>query len=279
MLEKEDCEKLGMGLYLGVANGSISPPKFIHLTYTKGTPKETLALVGKGITFDTGGYNLKVNSRIEDMKFDMGGAGATLGAAFTLGDLGVDNITVHFVIASCENMVGGDAYRPSDIITASNGKSVEVINTDAEGRLTLADALLYAQNECKATSIVNMATLTGAIIIALGNKIAGVFTPSDAMAASIVEASQRTGDRVWRMPLEEDYLDPLTKGIADLRNVGSRAGSSIQAGLFLKEFVKTDEVEWAHIDIAGAGWNTENAMPTGYGASLFAEWVLGKAKS
>ncbi len=268
-----------MGLYLGVANGSLSPPKFIHLTYTKGTPKETLAFVGKGITFDTGGYNLKVNSRIEDMKFDMGGAGATLGAAHILGDLGVDNITVHFIIAACENMVGGNAYRPSDIITASNGKSVEVINTDAEGRLTLADALLYAQNECKATSIINMATLTGGIIVALGTKIAGVFTPSDAMAASIVAASQRTGDRVWRMPLEEDYLEPLTKGIADLRNVGGRYASSITAGLFLKEFVKTDEVEWAHIDIAGAGWNTESATPTGYGASLFAEWVLGRIQS
>lgn len=279
MLEKQECEKMKMGLYLAVANGSSVPPKFVHLTYTKGTPKQTVALVGKGITFDTGGYNLKVNARIEDMKFDMGGAGAVLGAAYILGALEPEDITVHFIIASCENMISGDGYRPSDIITASNGKSVEVMNTDAEGRLTLADALLYAQNECKATSIIDMATLTGAVIVALGNSIAGLFTPSDAMASSIVKASQRTGDRLWRLPMDPEYLEPMTKGIADLKNVAGRAGSSITAALFLKEFVKTDDVEWAHLDIAGTCVTGEKGAPTGYGAALFAEWVMGKAKS
>lgn len=213
------------------------------------------------------------------MKFDMGGSAATLGSAYILGDLAPDNITVHFLIASCENMIKGDAYRPGDIITASNGKSVEVLNTDAEGRLTLADALLYAQEHCKATSIVNIATLTGNILMALGEKIAGMFTPSDAMATALVEASQRTGDRIWRMPLEKDYLEYLTKGVADLKNIGGKYGGAIVAGLFLKEFVKTDEVEWAHLDIAGAAWRSDKQAPTGFGASLLAEWVLGQSDS
>eukprot|EP00210_Caulerpa_lentillifera_P008613 g8217.t1 len=279
ILEKSDCEKLGMGLYLGVAHASTTPPKFIHLTYTKGTPKRDIALIGKGITFDSGGYNLKVGaSMIEMMKMDMAGAGAVLGAGYILGELAPEDIRIHIIVASCENMISGEGYRPGDIITASNGKSVEILNTDAEGRLTLADALLYAQNECKATSVVNIATLTGAMMVALGKKIGGFFTPSESLAGELSEASKRTGDKVWRIPLEEEYNEELTKGIADLKNVGGRAGGAITAALFLKHFVKTEEVEWAHIDMAGPAW-TEKGDATGFGANLLADWVIAKSKT
>eukprot|EP00889_Picochlorum_renovo_P002549 jgi/Picre1/29579/NNA_004964.t1 len=180
VLEKEDCEELGMGLYLGVAEASKEAPKFIHLTYTpEGEVKRKIAIVGKGLTFDAGGYNLKAGagSMIEMMKFDMGGSGATLGAARAIADLKPADVEIHFIIASCENMIDGRGLRPGDILVASNGKTVEVNNTDAEGRLTLADAILYAQKNCQAEYIVDIATLTGACMIALGGTLVGCMHP------------------------------------------------------------------------------------------------------
>ncbi|KAL6747733.1 cytosol aminopeptidase family, catalytic domain-containing protein [Haematococcus lacustris] len=276
VLEKQDCAAMNMGLYLGVAEASDEPPKFIHLTYTAPGegPKKSIALVGKGLTFDSGGYNLKAGpgSMIEIMKFDMGGAAATLGAARIIGHLAPPGVQVHFIIAACENMVAGHGLRPGDILTSASGKTVEVNNTDAEGRLTLADALWYAQEKCGATTIVDTATLTGACIIALGGDIAGLFTPSDAMATALSAAAKTTGEKVWRMPMEPGYWEVMKSPCADMKNAGSRGGGSITAALFLQQYVN-EGVEWAHLDIAGPVWDEKAGLPTGYGAALLAEWV------
>lgn len=276
ILEKEDCEKLGMGLYLGVAEASAEPPKFIHLIYrplSEATRK--VAIVGKGLTFDSGGYNLKAGagSMIEMMKFDMGGAGAALGAARVIADLKPPEVEIHFIIASCENMIDAKGLRPGDILVASNGKTVEVNNTDAEGRLTLADAILYAQEQCHVDYIVDIATLTGACMIALGGEIGGMYASSEEVAHQLQEASVTTGEKIWRMPLEQAYLEQLKSPIADLKNSGGRMGGSITAALFLKEFVDLNRVKWSHLDIAGPVWNDKEGGATGFGAQLLAEWA------
>ncbi|CAD7694723.1 unnamed protein product [Ostreobium quekettii] len=278
VLEREDCEKLKMGCYLAVARGSIKPPKFIHMTYkpkdATGNEKK-IAIVGKGITFDSGGYNLKAGagSLIESMKLDMGGAGAVLGAAMIVGALAPAGVEAHFIGACCENMISQDAYRPGDVITASNGKTVEILNTDAEGRLALCDGLVYAQEQCGVEAVVDTATLTGACIIALGGNVGGLFTPSDSMAAQIKAASQTGGEKIWRMPLEEEYFESLKSPIADVKNVGSRWGGAIIAALFLKEFIKTDTVKWAHLDIAGPAFQLDKGQATGFCARTLAHWV------
>jgi len=281
VLEKEDCEKLGMGCFLGVAEASAEPPKFIHLTYTppSGEVKRKLGVVGKGLTFDSGGYNIKAGpgSMIEMMKFDMGGSGATLGAAMATAGLKPEGVEVHFIVASCENMVDAKGLRPGDILTASNGKTVEVNNTDAEGRLTLADALLFAQNNCEVEAVVDIATLTGACMVALGPGIAGVMTPSEAMADIISGASKTAGEKVWRLPLEADYMDQLKSSVADMVNTGGRLGGTITAGLFLKEFIK-EGVSWAHIDMAGPVWDDKQGGATGYGAATLTEWIRAEAE-
>ncbi|PSC76746.1 aminopeptidase family isoform B [Micractinium conductrix] len=281
VLEKADCEKLGMGLYLGVAEASAEPPKFVHLTYTpKGEVKKKVAIVGKGVTFDSGGYNLKAGagSMIEMMKFDMGGSGATLGAAKALAALQPEGVEVHFLIAACENMVDARGLRPGDILVASNGKTVEINNTDAEGRLTLADAMLFAQNQCGVEAIVDIATLTGACMIALGDGVAGMWASSDEMAAGVAAAAKTAGEKVWRMPLEESYAEQLKSSIADMKNTGGRMGGAITAALFLKDFVKTDKVQWCHIDIAGPAWRDKDGGATGFGAQLLAEWAVAQGR-
>jgi leucyl aminopeptidase len=277
ILEQEDCEKLGMGAFLGVAKASDLPPKFIHLTYKpQGTPKRKLAIIGKGLTFDSGGLNIKgAGSGIETMKIDMGGAAATLGAAKAIGQLKPD-IEVHFISAVTENMISGHAMHPGDILTASNGKTIEVNNTDAEGRLTLADALVFAE-KLGVDAIVDLATLTGACIIALGDDIAGLFTPDDALAGQLQKASEISGEKLWRLPMEEKYFEGLKSGIADMKNTGPRPGGSITAALFLKQFVK--ETSWAHLDIAGPVWTEkENGYngsgATGFGVRTLVNWVL-----
>lgn len=279
--EKAECQAMNMGCYLGVSEASEEPPKFVHLKYTpKGAAEgiRKVAVVGKGLTFDSGGYNLKAGagSMIEMMKFDMGGAGATLGAARILAQLQPADVEVHFIIAACENMVAGKGLRPGDILTSAAGKTVEVNNTDAEGRLTLADALWFAQEKCKVSSVVDVATLTGACMVALGTQIAGLFTPSDAMAASVTAAAKAAGEKVWRMPMEQDYADELKSPIADMKNTGSRLGGSITAALFLQKYIN-EGVEWAHLDIAGPVWNEKAGLPTGYGAALLAEWATSSA--
>lgn len=281
VLEKAECEALGMGSYLGVAEASDQPPKFIHLTYKPSSGAESakkVALVGKGLTFDSGGYNIKAGpgSMIEMMKFDMGGAAATLGAARIIAELQPQGVEVHFIVAACENMVAGKGLRPGDVLTAANGKTIEVNNTDAEGRLTLADALWYAQEKCGASAIVDSATLTGACMISLGLEIGGLFTPSTKMADALTQASRAAGEKIWRMPMESNYFDGMKSPIADMKNSGPRYAGSITAALFLQQFVK-DEVEWAHLDIAGPVWDEKANMPTGFGAATLAEWVAGQA--
>jgi leucyl aminopeptidase len=281
ILEREECEKLGMGAFLGVAQASDLPPKFIHLTYKpEGTPKRKLAIIGKGLTFDSGGLNIKAGagSSIEMMKMDMGGAGATLGAAKAIAQLKPD-VEVHFISAATENMISGRAMHPGDILKASNGKTIEVNNTDAEGRLTLADALVFAE-KLGVDAIIDLATLTGACIIALGDEIAGLFSPHDDLAHQLIQSAEAAGEKLWRMPFEEKYFEGLKSGIADFKNTGPRGGGSITAALFLKQFVK--ETPWAHLDIAGPVWTDKengcsNPGATGYGVRTLVHWVLSQS--
>lgn len=248
VLEREDCEKLGMGCYLAVARGSAQPPKFIHLQYTpNSTPRGRVCLVGKGVTFDSGGLSLKPNDAMMDMKMDMGGAAAVLGALEGAARLGVP-WEVHAIVAATENMIGGDAYRLGDVLTASNGKTIEIDNTDAEGRLTLADALVYA-GKLAPTYLLDFATLTGACIVALGPRCAGVMSRDDELVGLWTAAGERVGEDMWRLPLPEPLKDQLKSSIADMRNTGERYAGAITAGLFLSEF--TTGQRWVHVDIAG----------------------------
>ena len=281
ILEKNECEDLGMGAYLAVAKGSDLEPKFIHLTLKSKSPvKEKIALVGKGLTFDSGGYNLKVGaSQIEMMKYDMGGSAAVLGAAKALGAIKPDGLEIHFIVAACENMINGSAVHPGDVIKASNGKTIEINNTDAEGRLTLADALTYASN-LKPDSIIDLATLTGAIVVALGNDVAGFWTNNNMMAKDLKTASSQAGEELWQMPLQKSYKDGLKSHIADMKNTGPRAGGSITAALFLEEFFDNN-IKWAHIDIAGTCWTDKNkgvhpSGATGYGVRTLVQWIKNK---
>jgi leucyl aminopeptidase len=282
VLERSDCEALGMGAYLGVAQGSDLPPKFIHLTYTPpGEVKRRVVLVGKGLTFDSGGYNLKgVGSQIEMMKYDMGGSAAVLGAARAIGQLRPDGVEVHVVVASCENMISGGAVHPGDVLTASNGKTIEINNTDAEGRLTLADALVYA-NKLEPDAVVDLATLTGACVIALGEEIAGLWSNNDGLAEALTTASKEAGEGLWRMPLRPSYKEGLKSHIADLKNTGPRPGGSITAALFLQDFI-TEKRPWAHLDIAGTVWSDKGRGEdppgaTGFGVRTLVRWVCAGA--
>ncbi|MEM6448853.1 MAG: leucyl aminopeptidase [Cyanobacteria bacterium P01_D01_bin.105] len=286
VLEREQCEALGMGAYLGVAKASDLPPRFIHLIYQPaGKPsdqtKRKLAIIGKGLTFDSGGLNLKPSgSGIEMMKIDMGGAAAVLGAAKAIAQIKPD-VEVHFISAATENMVSGHAMRPGDILTASNGKTIEVNNTDAEGRLTLADALVYA-DKLGVDSMVDLATLTGACVVALGDDIAALFSPDEELAQTLSQAANLSGEKLWPMPMEAKYFEGLKSVVADMKNTGPRAGGSITAALFLKQFVK--ETPWAHIDIAGPVWSEkENGYnspgATGYGVRMLVEWVTSETSS
>lgn len=279
ILEQADCEALGMGAYLGVAKASDLPAKFIHLTYKPaGTPARKLAIIGKGLTFDSGGLNIKgAGSGIEMMKIDMGGAAAMLGAAKAIAQL-KPNTEVHFISAAAENMISGRAMRPGDILTASNGKTIEVNNTDAEGRLTLADALVFAE-KLGVDAIVDLATLTGACIIALGDDIAGLFSENDELAGAIAAAAEAAGEKFWRLPMEEKYFDGLKSIVADMKNTGPRPGGSITAALFLKQFVTS--TPWVHLDVAGPVWTEKesgynNPGGTGFGVRTLVHWVLGQ---
>ncbi|UFP93690.1 leucyl aminopeptidase [Gloeobacter morelensis] len=277
ILEKEDCERLGMGAYLGVAQGTDLPPKFIHLTYkpAHGAPRKRVAIIGKGITFDSGGLSIKPAKGMELMKVDMGGAAAALGAAKVLGQLKPD-IEVHFIVAATENMVSGHAIHPGDILTASNGKTIEVDNTDAEGRLTLADALVFSE-KLGVDAIVDLATLTGACVVALGNDIAGLLTENEELARQIRAAGEASGEKFWQLPMEESYFEGMKSVVADMRNTGSREGGTITAALFLKQFV--EKTPWVHLDIAGPVWTEKqkgytNRGGTGFGVRTLVRFVL-----
>jgi leucyl aminopeptidase len=243
--------KEGMGSFLSVAQGSAQPPKFIVMTY-KGDPssEELLALVGKGITFDTGGISIKPAERMEDMKYDMSGGAAVIAAMCAIGKR-KPRINVVGIVPATENMPGGRATKPGDIVKAMNGKTIEVINTDAEGRLILADGLCYA-NKLGATRIVDAATLTGAVVIALGHAASAVVANDDAFVERFLAAAKPTGERYWRMPLYEDYSDQMKSDIADLKNTGGRAGGTLTAAAFLKAFV--GDTPWVHLDVAGTAY-------------------------
>mmetsp|Transcript_11338 Transcript_11338/g.23935 ORF Transcript_11338/g.23935 Transcript_11338/m.23935 type:complete len:620 (-) Transcript_11338:134-1993(-) len=281
VLSREECEKLGMGCYLSVGEAADTDSQFIHLKYkgpgwTESSPK--IGLVGKGVTFDSGGYNIKAGagSMIEMMKFDMGGAGAVLGSALAVGGIKPTNVEVNFITAACENMINGHGLRPGDVITASNGKTVEVNNTDAEGRLTLCDAIVYAGKE-KCDTIVDIATLTGACIVALGMGIGGIYSNSDDLAGDLIGGGAQHGEKLWRMPLEDDYMEHLKSPVADMKNTGIRWGGSITAALYLKEFVP-EKTDWAHIDMAGPVWDDKNGGATGFGVATLTQYVRSRSQ-
>lgn len=279
ILGQAEAEALGMGCYLAVAKGSMYPPQFIHLTYKPaGTPKKKIAFIGKGLCFDSGGYNIKrAETSIHLMKFDMGGAAAVLGAAKAIASAKPADVEVHFISAAAENMVSSRAYRPGDVITASNGKTVEVGNTDAEGRLTLADALVYAE-KLGVDAIVDVATLTGACIIALGESYAGLFSPDEQLADKILKCADRSCEKMWRMPFVPRYRELLESKCADLNNTATKGkgGGAITAAVFLKEFV--DKTPWAHIDIAGPAWCFKSSSGTGYAVRTLVEFALSVAE-
>jgi len=249
VLEREDCAKLGMGAFLGVAQGSEQPPKFIHLTYTpSGRATKRVAVIGKGITFDSGGLDLKSADGMARMKNDMSGAAAVLGIMQALPKLGA-KVEVHGFIAATENMPSGTAFRPGDILRAMNGTTIEIGNTDAEGRLTLADALCYAAKFVEPQEMIDMATLTGACVVALGPLCSGLMASDQRLADRLLAAARTAGERVWQLPLIEEYKEQFKSDVADLNNTGGRNGGAITAGLFLKEF--SGGIPWAHFDIAG----------------------------
>ncbi len=278
IIDESRLKQLGMGALLGVAQGSEEPPALIVLRYSPETEStDHLGLVGKGITFDTGGISLKPSEHMDEMKFDMAGGAAVLGAMRAIARL-KPSIAVTAFVPAVENMPGGKAQRPGDIVTTLSGKTVEVMNTDAEGRLIMADTFTYAQ-KLGCTHLVDAATLTGAIVVALGHVYTGAFTNDQEMLNRLLEAGKAEGEKIWHMPLDEDYAEQLKSPYADLPNIGKRWGGAITAAYFLKQFA--DPVPWVHLDIAGTAW-TEEAKPhmakgpTGVGvrtlARLAADW-------
>ncbi|HTM60124.1 MAG TPA: leucyl aminopeptidase [Burkholderiales bacterium] len=253
VLERKDMEKLGMGSFLAVTSASHEPPKLIVLRYN-GTAKSKapIALVGKGITFDTGGISLKPAGEMDEMKFDMSGAGSVLGAIRALAGMKAP-VNVVGVIPTCENMPGGRAVKPGDIVTTLSGQTVEILNTDAEGRLILCDALTYAERY-KPDVVIDIATLTGACVIALGHIATGLFANDQRLADEVRAAADDSWDRVWQMPLWEEYQEQLRSNFADFANIGGRPGGSITAASFLARFAR--KLRWAHLDIAGTAWRS-----------------------
>ena len=243
--------ELGMGAYLAVAQGSIQPPKFIHMKYIPENPKKRIAIIGKGLCFDSGGLDIKPAASMLTMRDDMSGAACVLGVMKAIGKIRPD-VEVHGIIAACENMPSGSSYKPGDIVTAKNGKTIEVDNTDAEGRLTLADALCYAC-ELGVDEVIDIATLTGACMVALGNAASGIMGNNDEFVKDIIKTGEYSGEKFWQLPMWQEYRDNMNSDIADMKNTGTRNGGASAAGMFLKEFV-TDNVKWAHLDVAGTAF-------------------------
>ena len=280
VLDQKQIAALGMGSFLAVAQGSDEPPKFIVMHYqgaaTKG--KDAVApvvLVGKGITFDSGGISLKPGEGMDEMKFDMGGAASVVGTMCAVAQL-KPKVNVVGVIAACENMPSGRALKPGDVVTSMSGQTIEVLNTDAEGRLILCDALTYVER-FKPAAVVDIATLTGACVVALGAVHSGMFSPDEALAAELLAAGQNALDTCWRLPLDDDYDDGLKSNFADMANIAGRAGGAITAAMFLKRF--TAKLRWAHLDIAATAWKSGAAKgATGRPVGLLTHWVLAQAK-
>ena len=272
-----ECQKLGMGMFLAVGQGSDQEPRLIHLTYTPKKKKATrkVALIGKGVTFDSGGYSLKPSPSMEDMKIDMAGSATVISAIGALAELGCP-YEVHAVAACCENLISGRAYKLGDVLHAMDGTTVEINNTDAEGRLTLGDAITFTREKIKPDEMIDFATLTGACVVALGPHTAGVMSDDEAMVASWLAAARSTGEDMWRLPLSPRLKEQLKSPVADMRNTGERYGGAITAGLFLKHFVR--DTPWVHVDIAGpSSANREaGACPrggTGFAVATIVEYL------
>jgi leucyl aminopeptidase len=277
VLDEKRMAELGFGALLGVGQGSVRPPRLLVLKWNGGGEGgKPVALVGKGITFDTGGISIKPAAGMESMKWDMGGAGAVAGAMVALASRKA-KANIVAVCALAENMPDGNAQRPGDVVTSLSGQTIEVINTDAEGRLVLGDALTWVQREHKPEVIVDLATLTGAMVISLGHEYAGIFSNDDGLAGQLLAAGTETGDRLWRMPMGEAYDKLIESPIADMKNVGPREGGSITAAVFLQRFIESG-VKWAHLDIAGMAWSDKAANlydkgATGFGVALLDRFV------
>jgi leucyl aminopeptidase len=272
VLGPREVAKLGMGAFMAVAQGSEQPLRFVVLRY-QGAAKDVApqVLVGKGITFDTGGVSLKPAAEMDEMKFDMGGAASVLGVFRALGEI-QPAINVVGLIPSCENMNDGRAVKPGDVVTSMDGQTIEILNTDAEGRLILCDALTYAKRFAP-KAVIDIATLTGACVVALGGVRSGLFSSDDALAQALQDAGENAHDRCWRMPLDDEYAEGLKTRFADVANVAGRAGGAITAAKFLQRF--TGEFAWAHLDIAGTAWKSGGAKgATGRPVGLLLDYLL-----
>jgi len=276
VLEARDMEKLGMGALLAVARGSVQPPKFIVLQY-HGADKKTppIALVGKGITFDTGGISLKPGAEMDEMKFDMCGAASVLGTMQAAATLALP-LNVVAIVPATENMPGGRATKPGDVVKSLSGQTVEILNTDAEGRLILCDALTYAER-FEPAAVVDVATLTGACVIALGHVASGLFANDDALARELLAAGETSYDRAWQLPLWDDYQEQLKSNFADMANIGGRPAGSVTAACFLSRFAR--KFRWAHLDIAGVAWKSgKDKGATGRPVPLLTQFLISRAK-
>jgi leucyl aminopeptidase len=276
VLDRAQMEKLGMGALLGVAQGSVREARLLVLKWNGGGNGQPTAFVGKGVTFDTGGISIKAAAGMEAMKWDMGGAGAVAGAIKALA-LRKAKANIVGICGLVENMPGGNAQRPGDVVTTMSGQTVEVINTDAEGRLVLADAVAYVQRNFNPGTIIDLATLTGAILISLGHEWAGLFSNSEELASELLKAGGESGDKLWRMPLAESFDRLIDSPIADMKNVGPREGGSITAAQFIQRFIENG-VSWAHVDMAGKAWSdkpsaTYEKGATGFGVRLLDQYV------
>jgi leucyl aminopeptidase len=273
--DRKSIEKIGMGSFLAVAQGSDEPPRFIVMRYNGAAKtKAPVVLVGKGITFDSGGISLKPGAEMDEMKFDMGGAASVLGTMRAVAEL-KPRINLVGLIVACENMPSGRALKPGDVVTSLSGQTIEVLNTDAEGRLILCDALTYAER-FKPAAVVDIATLTGACVVALGHHHSGLFCGDEGLAAELATASRNALDPAWRMPLDDEYDEGLKSNFADVANIAGRAGGAVTAAMFLKRF--TAKYPWAHLDIAGTAWKGGTAKgATGRPVPLLTHFVLGRA--
>ncbi len=277
VFDRKAIEKIGMGSFLSVAQGSEEPPRFIVMRYQGAAAGQApVVLVGKGITFDTGGISLKPGPEMDEMKFDMGGAASVLGTMEAIGRL-KPAINVVGLIPTCENMPDGRAVKPGDVVKSLSGQTIEILNTDAEGRLILCDALTYAER-FKPAAVVDIATLTGACVIALGHQHSGLFSADDALATALLQAGQTALDTCWRMPIDDEYGDGLKSNFADVANIAGRAGGAITAALFLKRFAS--KFRWAHLDIAGTAWKSgADKGATGRPVPLLTQFVLAQSQA
>jgi leucyl aminopeptidase len=277
ILEEADCEKLGMGSFLGVTRGSTEPAKFIIMEHKKGKKdQKPVVLVGKGITFDTGGISLKGGSGMDEMKYDMGGAASVFGTFKAIAEMDLP-LNVVGIVPTCENMPDANSIKPGDVLTSMSGLTIEVLNTDAEGRLILCDALTYAE-KFDPSVVVDVATLTGACVVALGHHATAIYSNEDALAGEILAAGESALDRGWHMPMWDDYQPLLDSNFADIANIGGRAGGSITAACFLSRFTKN--YTWAHLDIAGTAWNSGKAKgSTGRPVPMLTEFLVNRANA